>query len=264
MTAATAHEFDLSGTSPVPLSRLVAVELRKMTDTRASRWLLACAFGLGAVAQVIALVTVLVVDESLAFGDFVFAFAFVSSVLLPVVGIMLVTSEWAQRTAMTTFTLEPRRLLVILAKLVAGLVLTLITVGIALATGALCSLVLGLTQDGADWHLGLRGVLAFALTQLLAMAGGFALACLVLNTPFAIVLFFVYKWALPGLFALGSALIGWFADLTPWIDFQAAQEFLYEGSATGRDWAHLIVSGCVWLVLPLGLGLWRILRAEVK
>jgi hypothetical protein len=33
---------------------------------------------------------------------------------------------------------------------------------------------------------------------------------------------------------------------------------------TGTQWGHLVVSGIIWLVLPLGIGLWRILRAEVK
>ena len=42
------------------------------------------------------------------------------------------------------------------------------------------------------------------------MLGGFALAALLLNTAAAIVVFFVYKWVLPGLFALGAALMGWF------------------------------------------------------
>ncbi len=37
-------------------------------------------------------------------------------VLLPVLGIMLVTSEWGQRTAMVTFALEPRRRRVVWAK----------------------------------------------------------------------------------------------------------------------------------------------------
>ena len=45
------------------------------------------------------------------------------------------------------------------------------------------------------------------INQTFAMLGGFALACLLLNTPAAIVVFFVYKYVLPGLFALGSALM---------------------------------------------------------
>jgi len=35
-------------------------------------------------------------------------------------------------------------------------------------------------------------------------------------------------------------------------------------SVNGDEWGHLIVSGFLWLVLPLAIGLWRVLRAEVK
>ncbi len=102
------------------------------------------------------------------------------------------------------------------------------------------------------------------INQTFAMLGGFALACLLLNTPAAIVVFFVYRWVLPGLFALGSALMAWFEDLAPWLDFQSASGELYEMPLTGDQWAHLAVSGFIWLVVPLVIGLWRILRAEVK
>ena len=43
-------------------------------------------------------------------------------------GILLVTSEWGQRTGMVTFTLEPHRGKVIAAKVVAALVLGLLAV----------------------------------------------------------------------------------------------------------------------------------------
>ena len=33
---------------------------------------------------------------------------------------------------------------------------------------------------------------------------------------------------------------------------------------TGEDWAHFAVSGFIWLVVPLVIGIWRVLRAEVK
>ena len=84
------------------------------------------------------------------------------------------------------------------------------------------------------------------------MLGGFALATLFLNTPAAIVVFFVYKWVLPGLFALGSAAMAWFDDLSPWLDFQQAQVPVSDLTMSGSDWGHLIVSGFIWLVLPAG------------
>jgi hypothetical protein len=35
-------------------------------------------------------------------------------------------------------------------------------------------------------------------------------------------------------------------------------------SLSGEEWAHLVVSAAIWLVLPLAIGTWRVLRAEVK
>jgi len=58
--------------------------------------------------------------------------------------------------------------------------------------------------------------------------------------------------------------MGWFESLQPWIDFADAQNPLIEGNVSGAEWAHLAVSGFIWLVLPLAIGTWRVLRAEVK
>jgi hypothetical protein len=97
------------------------------------------------------------------------------------------------------------------------------------------------------------------------MLTGFALAALLLNTAAAIVIFFIYSYVLPGLIALGAHYMDWFDKLAPWIDFNSAQGQLYELSdMTGKEWAHLAVSGIIWLVIPLAIGLRRILRAEVK
>jgi ABC-2 type transport system permease protein len=260
----TTSTFDVSATPGIPFGRLFAVELRKTVDTRAGRWLIGITVGLALLAETIFLWVVVAQDESAAFGDFVGAAAFVSSILLPVVGIMLVTSEWSQRTAMTTFTLEPRRTRIVLAKLLAGVALTAFVIAFALVVGLVCTLLYGALQGPIDWTFGWSGFGGFVINQTFAMLGGFALACLLLNTPAAIVVFFIYKWVLPGLFALGAALMAWFDDLAPWLDFQSASNELYDMPLTGDQWAHLVVSGFLWLVLPLAVGLWRILRAEVK
>jgi ABC-type transport system involved in multi-copper enzyme maturation permease subunit len=256
--------MDLTDTARIPFFRLVKVELRKSYDTRAGMWLLISIAAIALLTEGIALAVTVVQDEPMSWGDFVGAAAFVTSILLPVLGIMVVTSEWGQRTAMVTFALEPRRPHVVMAKLITGIILTLATVVIAIGVGLVCNLVYGAFQGGADWEFGFRFMVGFIITQVFAMLGGFALAALLLNTPAAIVLFFVYRWVLPGLFALGSALMAWFEDLAPWIDFQSAQGPVYDLTVDGSEWGHLIVSGVVWLVLPLALGLWRILRAEVK
>jgi ABC-2 type transport system permease protein len=263
----TTMTLDVSQTPGIPFNRLFRVELRKTVDTRAGRWLIGITIGAALLAEGIFLAIAATHDDvNAAYGDFVAAAAFVCSILLPVVGIMLVTSEWSQRTAMTTFSLEPRRMRIVLAKLLAGVTLTLFVIAFALVVGLICNLLYGALQNhqSIDWTFGWSGFAGFVINQTFAMLGGFALACLLLNTPAAIVVFFVYKWVLPGLFALGSALMAWFSDLAPWLDFQSASSELYDMPLSGTEWAHLAVSGFLWLVLPLGIGLWRIRRAEVK
>jgi len=263
-TIAVPATLDVSGTPGIPFTRLFRVELRKAFDTRAGRWLVGVTVGLALVAETIFLWVVVAQDEDASYGDFVAASAFVCSILLPVLGIMLVTSEWSQRTAMTTFSLEPRRMRIVMAKMLAGMALTGFVIVFALAVGLVCNLLYGALQGPIDWTFGWTGFFGFLITQTFAMLGGFALACLLLNTPAAIVVFFVYKWVLPGLFALGAAVMAWFDHLVDWIDFQTAQSELYDMPLTGAQWGHLVVSGIIWLVVPLAIGLWRIQRAEVK
>jgi hypothetical protein len=256
--------LDVSQTPRTPFRRLVLVELRKSYDTRAGFWLLAVIGLIVLATEVIALAVTTVQDEAIAFGDFIGAAAFMTSFLLPVLGIMLLTSEWSQRTAMVTFALEPHRPRVIGAKALVGVILTLLTVVVSIVIGFVCTVLYRLIEGHADWTFGWADFAAFLVTQNLAMLGGFALAALLLNTPAAIVVFFVYKWVLPGLFALGTALMGWFESLAPWIDFQSAQTAIWDWSTSAEDWAQLVVSGLLWLGVPLVWGVWRVLRAEVK
>jgi ABC-2 type transport system permease protein len=255
---------DISGTAPTPFHRLVRVELRKSYDTRAGFWLI-LSIGLVVLAvEALAVAVIAAEDESIDFGGLVLTAAFVTSIFLPILGIMLVTTEWSQRSAMVTFALEPRRSLVIAAKAVVGVLLALATAAFALAIGLVANVAFGLLQGQADWSFGWGDFWAFLITQVLAMLGGFALAALLLNTSAAIVVFFLYKWALPTLLFAGAALMSWFSDLRPWIDFQSAQEAIWDWSTSAEDWAQLVVSGIVWLGLPLAIGTWRVLRAEVK
>ena len=91
--------LDISGTATVPFSRLVRVELRKMADTRAGFWLL-IAIGL-ITAAIIGDLPALAARRPATFLNFMGATATPQGFLLPVLGILLVTSEWGQRTALT-------------------------------------------------------------------------------------------------------------------------------------------------------------------
>ncbi|UDY22780.1 ABC transporter permease subunit [Nocardioides sp. Kera G14] len=254
--------------TPVPFSRLLGVEFRKAWDTKAGFWLIAVIGLLVAIAEVIVLIVSIVNNDSDAsWGNFTAVAAFITSVLLPVLGIMLVTTEWTQRTAMVTFTLESRRSRVVLAKLLVGVLLTVATIVLALVVGAVCNLIFTASGGEAVWwdQEFTDGLIGFAITQTLAMFTGFALAALLLNTAASIVVFFAYRYVVPGLIALGAANIGWIDKLAPWINFLDAQQYLYELSEmTGKQWAHFVVSALIWVGIPLALGLRRILKAEVK
>jgi ABC-2 type transport system permease protein len=264
--AAAPAPLDISGTQPIPFGRLVKVELRKSYDTRAGFWLLMSIGIIVGLMLAIATIITVVQEEAIIYGDFVGIAAYITGFMLPILGIMLVTSEWSQRSAMVTFSLEPRRMHVVLAKLVVGLLLTLLTLVGALAIGVVCNGICELANpELTSWELGAGDLAGFTVTQTLATLGGFAIATLLLNTPASIVLFFVYRFIIPTVFAIAGELLDWFEDIRVWIDFQGAQEGIYEWNLSGAEaWSHLIVSGFLWLGLPIGFGLWRILRAEVK
>jgi ABC-2 type transport system permease protein len=264
-TAVAPTTLDVSGTAPIPFARLVRVELRKMFDTRAGMWLIISIAAITTAVLVIQLAVILNEGIDADFRDFMAGMNTPMGILLPVLGIMAVTSEWSQRTAMVTFTLEPFRGRLVAAKFAATVVIACVAILVGLVLAMVANLIYGALSDNSlVWDIGVADVFYFFLLHLFGMATGFAFGTLLLNTPAAIVLYFVYSFVLPGLFELGAQLIGWFADLRPWIDFADAQSPLYEGGITSQEWAYLAVSGLIWLVIPLAVGIWRVLRAEVK
>jgi hypothetical protein len=54
--------------------------------------------------------------------------------------------------------------------------------------------------------------------------------------------------------------------VAPWIEFNTAQEPLFTGDyqPTGEEWAQIAVAGTIWLIIPLVLGIQRLLRIEFK
>ncbi|MEZ5160513.1 MAG: hypothetical protein R2709_07020 [Marmoricola sp.] len=116
----------------IPFARLVKVEFRKMINTRAGLWLLIVTAGLTSVAMLITSIVSITQDVEFSFDLYLRTCAYTSGILLPVLGIILVTQEWGQRTGMVTFTLEPRRHAWSRAKLVTGVLLAWLVVLLAL------------------------------------------------------------------------------------------------------------------------------------
>ena len=237
---------------PVPFTRTARVELRKMVDTRAGRWLLAIVTAAG-----LATIAATLIWGSLphSLGELLNSAALPLSLLLPVIGIMGATAEWTQRTGLVTFTLEPRRGRVVAAKIVASVLLGLTVFAAALAASALATLV-----TGSAWSLtasALGGlVLALVLFVLQGVAFGFAF----LNTPAAI----VTALLLPTVWLIVGSLIPSVQKVAEWLNLSMTTSPLMSGEMTGTDWAKLGTSVLVWVGLPLAVGTWRVLTREVK
>src|SRR6188508_1493326 len=85
------------GRTGIPMSRLTQVELRKLADTRSGLWLL-IVIGLAAAGTAAILLLAAPAEEQTFAG--LLSFGLVpAAVLLPVLGILSMTSEWSQRTA---------------------------------------------------------------------------------------------------------------------------------------------------------------------
>jgi len=247
----------------VPLSRLVKLELRKMFDTRSGFWLM---MSIAIVALLATIGCILFVpDENLEFSVFGQAVGFPMVLLLPVIAILSVTSEWSQRTGLITFTLVPHRASVIASKAIAAVVVGVAGIVIAFAIGAVGNVV-GSAINGVDivWDIGVTDFVLIVLANVLGLLVGFMLGVLIRNTAGAIVAYVAYSFLLPTIFAILAELVDWFKDLQPWIDFGYSQTPLFEGGPSAEEWAQLGVSGLIWLVVPLALGVWAVLRSEVK
>ncbi|WP_323793426.1 ABC transporter permease [Nocardioides sp.] len=248
---------------PIPFSRLVSVELRKMFDTRSGFWLLASVGILATLATVA--VILWAPEDALTYDTFAAAFGLPMTVILPVIALLSVTSEWSQRTGLATFTFVPRRGRVIAAKAVGAFVIGVVAIVVAAAIGAIGNVV-GSTIAGVDtvWDLGLLQLLMIALGTVLNMFIGFMLGLVLRSSPAALVAYFAYQFVLSSLTMLLASTQQWFADIQPWVDFNYSQGQLFDIVPSVEQWAHLAVSGAFWLALPLLLGLRLVLRSEVK
>ena len=249
---------------PIPNTRLVTIELRKMFNTRSGLWLLVSIGVLSVIAT--GAVLVFAPDSGIAYENFAAAIGFPMSVILPMIAILGVTSEWSQRSGLTTITLVPSRGRIIWAKAFATFVVGVVSMAVAFAVGAVGNL-LGSTVMGLDavWDVSLAAAAQIVLGNLVGMAIGFTLGVVLRNSAAAIVGYFVVSFVLPGILALLAQVRSWFADLQPWVDWNTTQVALFENDTdTAREWAMLASTTGIWIALPLVIGLLFLRRSEVK
>lgn len=238
------------------LVRLTGVELRKMVDTRAGLWLLIATAGLTLAAVV--LVSAAGDAQDQTFRSMLEVALAPSSILLPIVGILLVTSEWTQRTALITFALVPHRGRVIAAKLLAGTVLAFAAFLLCIAVAGVAVAIVSPATD-AVWSISVGLLLQDLLSVVTGMATGIGFGAVLLASAPAIVLYFVLPMAVA---VLGA--FSFFEGIAKWVDTSTTLSPLTSELLSGGQWAKALVSLAIWMALPLAVGAWRISREELR
>lgn len=241
--------------STIPFRRLVAVETRKLFDTRSGQ----------VMAVILIVLTVaLIAGRGLTAGPRLGMLIGTAGIgfgtLLPVLGILTVTGEWSHRTALTTFTLEPRRSRVLLAKCLPPLLVTVAACLFAILVAVpVTAVVAGVREAPADWAVDPRALLGWTAGCVLVVAMGLALGLLLQNAPAAIVICLSSTMAWSAIGRLGATG----ETLAAWLDLGTATAPLTAGALTGDQAARLAVSVLCWIIVPMAAGVVRAIRKDV-
>lgn len=239
---------------PLRFSTLTSVELRKLTNTRSSRWLLLSILGLASGVLVYKLTQSRI---EVAFDNYSDGVTTVVAFLAPVIALLAMASEWTERTALTTFTLAPRRLPVIAAKYVAAVTLSVAILAVGLVMAATATAIGGLVHGDASFAGLIMDVRAAVIIVVLQVTMAAAFGALAAQTAVALGAYLVAPLAWT---TLSNGLL---QRVAPWFDIFSA----YDQLSSGRPFDHVpqtLTAITIWVVVPSTLGIIRSLRREVK
>ena len=242
-------------TAPTP-GRLVAVELRKMTNTRSGFWL---PIGVALLTLAVALIaSANHGGRAATFTHVLHATVQPAAFLLPVVGVLLICSEWSQRTTLTTFTLVPSRWRVIGAKLGAATIAATIACGVCLVLTVVCATALGHHPGGAgtlSWQVVAQSWLFLASGMVMGLAFG---AAILVSAP-AIVAYLL----LPTVWDAVSTNITALSGVATWLNPDESLAPFTQHAMSATEWAHALATFGVWIGIPIVIGALRIGRGDI-
>lgn len=256
LTAPRPSNHPTSAFTPPGLGRLTRVELRKMVDTRAGFWLL-----IAAVALTFVVVAVRAVVGDAQDHTFLAVLNYglqPVAILLPIAGVLLVTSEWSQRTALITFALTPMRSRILVAKLLASVALVSAMLVMVLVAVAAAVLIAAPGVEGT-WEGGAPMIGQSAVYLITGMITGVAFGAALLASAPAIVAIFALPMAWAGVVSLPVL-----EDVAPWIDTVRSIGAMSEEVYSATQWAQAGTSLALWMVVPLLIGTYRVTRREIS
>jgi hypothetical protein len=238
------------------IGRLIAVELRKMVNTRSGFWVPI------AVAAMTLLVAIIgSTNHGGASATFIHIFNISSrpaAFLLPVMGVLLICGEWSQRTTLTTFTLVANKGRVIAAKFGASVLVSTVALIVCLLLTFVCASLFGHAPRGTG-SLPIQVILQGWLELAAGMAMGLAFGAAVLVSAPAIVAYLLLPVVWNGIIGGISALDG----IARWLDSGNTLNPLTLHSLSGSEWAHVAATLAFWIGLPMLIGWFRIGRGDV-
>lgn len=258
-TATAAARPDGLDASAPPFTRLVRIELRKATDTLTGRWLM--------------IVTGVLVVGALVLGayfppgggdadlTFLLANALLPvSLLLPVLGVLLLSGEFSTRSVLTTFALVPSRGRVVAAKAVGAVLLAVAGTALTGLLTLVAAGVLDLAAGFGSWSVEPVVLLQMLVAQVVYVLVGVGFGLLCQNTPLAVVTYLL----VPSILAPVVMLVPALSEVGPWIDLTTGTApLLMAEAAEARQWAHTATVTAIWAGVPAALGWLRLQRREI-
>ncbi len=240
---------------------LVAVELRKSVDTVTGRVLLGvlAALMVGALALGLGFFP----EAEWSLTTFAVYAALPLSILLPVLGVLLVSGEFSQRTTLTTFALVPSRARFVLSKTVAALVLAVLGSVVALLLSVAATGLATALEPDTSWAVEWAALGQLLVAQLIFVLVGVGFGLLAQNTPLGVVSYLL----LPSILAPVLLIVPSLQDVGGWIDLTTATGPLTTPNTSGLldagQWARVGTTTAIWAGIPFALGWLRLLRREI-
>ncbi|MEV8147100.1 hypothetical protein AB0O52_03000 [Arthrobacter sp. NPDC080073] len=238
----------LSNPASNPVGIAMYVEMRKLVNTRSSRWLLSAMALLGMLMIAVFVVVSATRGEPINVSMMLAALALPAGIGAPIISILAVTSDWQHRDAIKFFVLQPKRGVLLLAKYLAVATFAL---GIILLVCAVAFVASAGFSAIAEYEMVL-GDLAKSLWLLTCVTvigtiSGAAVASALLSTPIAIVFVLFQSFVF-------DSLIGLFAgNATPFLQSATLSNVLTEGGNA----IAAISSAAIWIIVPCVIGVWR-------
>lgn len=256
--------------TPIRFHNLLRVELRKFVSTRSQRVL-----HIVSAAVLILIVAAMTIWYDPLFSPDntgapvwapwvmpVFLQRFGLMFLVPTAVVLFVTSEWSTRSAMTTFTLVPRRGRIVLAKGFATAIVAILTHLLMMAGGLITTLVgrsvHGVPIDASAW-VSASAVAKDACAWLIMMASAFGIALLAQSTPLALAIVLAGPVAVQTLRGITPGL----DKVVQWIDLNGMSQAVLQG-LDDQFLPQLLAAVTAWIVVPIIAGTIRTLRREAS